>query len=117
MSWRSCLPNLIPRPCGPSRSGRTTCLCGLLIALSFILRETLQLRWQVQYYDTGGIGAVSTIFRFENDHGLLATRESLIILGLKMGAYMDPSRLQERSSTAAVEWRRVHISGLVMRSG
>ena len=31
----------------------------------------------------------------------------------KMGAYMDPSRLQERSLTAAVEKRRVHISGLV----
>src|SRR5579864_2919433 len=33
------------------------------------------------------------------------------------GAYMDPSRLQERSSTAAVERRRVHISGLIVRSG
>ena len=32
----------------------------------------------------------------------------------KWEAYMDPSRMQERSSTAAVERRRVHISGLVL---
>jgi hypothetical protein len=30
---------------------------------------------------------------------------------------MDPSRLQERSLMAAVERRRVHISGLVVRNG
>jgi hypothetical protein len=40
-------------------------------------------------------------------------RKSYLLLDGFRGSYMDPSRMQELSSTAAVERRRVHISGLV----